>query len=174
MSTVSSNDASDGASNSAYAIRPASTPSDAICRSLPGVYGLSSDCTPSILATSAKNGSITRANLLILDPVVRFEHDVADLTGALPTELVIQDVNPALALHVGQREVGAVSAPQRPHHRTKHDDSENPQQHHPATAPQAHLGQALQHGRSLRGVTGLKRTGAVKVIAPLTIGNPDL
>ena len=36
-----------------------STPSDAICRSLPGAYGLSSDCTPSILATSAKNGSIT-------------------------------------------------------------------------------------------------------------------
>ena len=59
MSTVSSNDASDGASNSAYAIRPASTPSDAICRSLPGVYGLASDCTPSISATSAKNGSIT-------------------------------------------------------------------------------------------------------------------
>ena len=101
---------------------PTSTPSDAICRSLPGVYGLASDCTPSILATSAKNGSITRPNVLILDPVVRFEHDVADLARPLPTELVIQDLDAPLALHVREREVGAVTAPHRPHHRAEDDD----------------------------------------------------
>ena len=50
MRTVSSNDASDFASNSAYAIRP----SLEICPSLPGAYGLRSDCTPGTLATWAR------------------------------------------------------------------------------------------------------------------------
>ena len=97
------------------------------------------------------------ANLRILDPVVRLEHDVADLAGALPAELVIQDVDAPLALHVRQREVGAVAGTHRPHHRAEHDDSENPQQQDPTTAPETHLGETLQHDMSFRG-SGVSRT----------------
>ena len=39
--------------------------------------------------------------LRIIHPVLRLEHDVADLTGALPTELVIQDLDAPLALPSG-------------------------------------------------------------------------
>ena len=57
------------------------------------------------------------------------------------------------------------------------DDSENPQQEDAATAPETDRGETLQHHRSFRSdsvVRGLKRTGAAKVIAPLTIGDPDV
>ena len=66
------------------------------------------------------------ADLGILNPVVGLEHDVADLTSTLATELVIQDVDPALALHVGQREVGAIAGTHRPHRRPEHDDTKDP------------------------------------------------
>ena len=58
-------------------------------------------------------------NLGILDPIVRLEHDVADLARTLAAELVVEDVDAPLALDIRQREIGAVTGAHRPHHRSQ-------------------------------------------------------
>ena len=86
----------------------------------------------------------------VLDPGVGFEHDVADLACALTVEAVVEDVDAALALDVGQGEVGAVARTRRTHHGTEHDEAEHPDEEHPAAAAEGHLSQTLQHDTSFR------------------------
>ena len=81
----------------------------------------------------------------VVDALLGLEHDVADLARALTAEAFVQDVDTALALDVGQGEIGPVAIAHGPSQHSEDDKSEDPRHDNPATSPVTRISEALQH-----------------------------